>query len=249
MWIFKKRWSCSHSSNGGQCYLTFCLMRCAGKWAGLVQRLRSLNEDTAQEQLCVDAYMFLWWSDAFKKRLKESSLFRSWKMDWLLPKEFNAPWPACPLFLAESQSWGWLKGSPLPLQTLSECPQRIPRRMPSPLSSVSGIQHCRKMLWRVEAEGGGGEIVKSLAGKLWTKGCLGAANRRHAFRRHAQAEKRRSFLSSSVLGQMTHQSRINRWMCARVPTCSYMLGWNQISSSCYEATYFRWNITSVGAAL
>jgi len=34
-------------------------MRCAGKWAGLVQRLRSLNEDTAQEQLCVDAYMFL----------------------------------------------------------------------------------------------------------------------------------------------------------------------------------------------
>jgi len=26
----------------------FCLMRCAGKWVGLVQRLRSLNEDTAQ---------------------------------------------------------------------------------------------------------------------------------------------------------------------------------------------------------
>jgi len=51
----------------------FCLMHCTGKWVGPVQCLRSLNEDTAQEQLYVDAYMFLWWSDAFKKRLKESS--------------------------------------------------------------------------------------------------------------------------------------------------------------------------------
>ena len=40
----------------------------------------------------------------------------------------------------------WLKGSPLPLPTLSECPQRIPRKMPSPLSSESGIQLRRKML-------------------------------------------------------------------------------------------------------
>ena len=37
----------------------FCLMRCAGKWVVLVQRLRSLNEDTAQEHWYVDAYMFL----------------------------------------------------------------------------------------------------------------------------------------------------------------------------------------------
>jgi len=35
-------------------------MRCVGKWVGLVQRLRSFNEDTAQVQLYLDAYMFLW---------------------------------------------------------------------------------------------------------------------------------------------------------------------------------------------
>jgi len=32
---------------------------------------------------------------------------------------------------------------------------------------------------------------------------------------HAQVETRRSFLSSSVLDQMTHQSWITRWMCTR----------------------------------
>ena len=61
---------------------------------------------------------------------------------------------------------------------------------------------------------------------------------------HAQAEKRRSFLSP----QMTHQSRITRWMYARcashrgkcVRRC--LLGWKQISSICYyfaTANVFR----------
>jgi len=52
------------------------------------------------------------------------------------------------------------KGSPLPLQMLSECPQQIPRRMPFPLSSVSGIQLRCKMRLHVEAEGDCRQRVK-----------------------------------------------------------------------------------------
>ena len=70
----------------------------------------------------------------------------------------------------------------------------------------------------METEGRESEIVHSmcLAGRLWTKGCLGAAKRRHAYGYFMRKQqKRRSFLSSSVLCQMTHQSRLTLWMFAR----------------------------------
>jgi len=177
-------------------------MRCAGKWVGLVQRWRSLNEDTAHEQLYVDAYMFLWCFDPFKKRLKESFMFRSWEM-----KRIQCTLPACPLFLANLQSWNLLKGSPLPLQTFSECPQWLPWRIHCKHSSVSGIQLRRKMLWRMESESHESEKINSmcLAGKLWTTGWLDAAKKRHAhgcFLRKQHQKKRRSFLSLSALGQI-----------------------------------------------
>jgi len=87
--------------------------------------------------------------------------------------------------------------------------ERFPRRMPS--LSVSSIQLCRTMLCRMETE-----VVKQIVNRLWTKGCLETDKRRHAHERSCPSSgQRRSFPSSSVLGQMLHYSWLTRWMCAR----------------------------------
>jgi len=63
--------------------------------------IRSLNEDTAQEQLYVDAYMFL--VDLMPSSQGSRNLLCSEAERWIQFFQKNSMRPACPLFLAESQ--------------------------------------------------------------------------------------------------------------------------------------------------
>jgi len=133
---------------------------------------------------------------------------------WIDFFQKNSMCLTCPFSLAKSQCWNWLKGSPLPLRTLSKCPQRIPSRMSSSLSNVSGIQVRRKMLWHMETE-----VVREI---VTTCVSLAGCGQKDACEQQKitrafllKQEKRRSVRSSSVLSQMSHQSWLTCWMCAQ----------------------------------
>ena len=113
------------------------------------------------------------------------------------------------------------------------------------MKSVSSIQLCRTMLCRMETE-----VVKEIVNRLWTKGCVETDKRRHAHERSCPSSgQRRSFPSSSVLGQMSHYSWLTRWMCARCSNEENLLvdAWLKTDFIKLSWGYSRQNITGLGS--
>jgi len=133
------------------------------------------RSDSDKEQSYVGVCMLLWCSFAFKTRLKESCMYRSWEIYWLLPKKINSPFLR--LFQATWQSWNTLNvGSKARLcrcecflsaldEFQEECPLHS-RVHPTPLQKV--LLHGYWRLWK--------QIVNRMClttSRSWAKWCLG----------------------------------------------------------------------------